>query len=153
MKLLIHYRFCAFCWQRNRRFAITLTEIGTTKNFCFEKIYQLISDVNASIIKNMGFPGSSEVKNPPAITEDMGLIPGSGISSGEGNGNPLLYPCLENPMERGAKQASVHFGHIRIYLNLETKQQLDCLCIMFQENVWLRISLLGHPPKYIYTDI
>ena len=38
----------------------------------------------------------------------MGLIPGSGRSPGEGNGKPLQYSCLENPMDRGASQAAVH---------------------------------------------
>ena len=38
----------------------------------------------------------------------MGSIPGSGRSPGEGNGNPLQYSCLENPMDRGAWQAKVH---------------------------------------------
>ena len=38
----------------------------------------------------------------------MGLIPGSGRSPGEGNGNPLQYSCLENPMDRGAWWAAVH---------------------------------------------
>ena len=40
------------------------------------------------------------VKNLPA--RDPGSIPGSGTSPGEGNGNPLQYSCLENPMDRGA---------------------------------------------------
>ena len=51
------------------------------------------------------------VKNPPAKAEnvrDLDLIPGSGSSSGEGNGNPLQYSCLENPMDRGAWWAAVH---------------------------------------------
>ena len=39
---------------------------------------------------------------------DLGSIPGSGRSSGEGNGNPLQYSCLENPMDRGAWWATVH---------------------------------------------
>ena len=38
----------------------------------------------------------------------MGSIPGSGISPGEGNDNPLQYSCLGNPMDRGARQATVH---------------------------------------------
>ena len=42
------------------------------------------------------------VKNPPANTGDVGLIPGSGRSPGEGHGHPLQYSCLENPMDRGA---------------------------------------------------
>ena len=48
------------------------------------------------------------VKNPPANAEDSGSIPGSGRSSGEGNGNRLQYPCLENPMDRGDRWAIVH---------------------------------------------
>ena len=39
---------------------------------------------------------------------DLGSIPGSGRSPGEGNGNPLQYSCLENPMDKGAWQATVH---------------------------------------------
>ena len=50
----------------------------------------------------MGIPGSSVVKNPLANAGDMGSIPGSGRSPGEGNGNPLQYSCLENPMDTGA---------------------------------------------------
>ena len=42
------------------------------------------------------------VKNPPANAGDMGSIPGSGRSPGEGNGNPLQYSCLENPVDREA---------------------------------------------------
>ena len=47
-------------------------------------------------------------KNPPANIGDVGWIPGSGRSPGEGNGNPLQYSCLGNPMDRGAQQAAVH---------------------------------------------
>ena len=55
----------------------------------------------------MGFPSGSVVKNLPANTGDADSIPGSGRSSGEGNGNPLQYSCLGNPMDRGAWQARV----------------------------------------------
>ena len=48
------------------------------------------------------------VKIPPANAGDMGLIPESGRSPGEGNGSPCQYSCLENPMYRGAWQAVVH---------------------------------------------
>ena len=48
------------------------------------------------------FPVAQMVKNLPAMQEILGSIPGSGRSSGEGNGNPLQYSCLENPMDRGA---------------------------------------------------
>ena len=50
----------------------------------------------------MGFPGGSEVKASVCNARDLGLIPGSGRSPGEGNGNPLQYSCLENPMDGGA---------------------------------------------------
>ena len=48
------------------------------------------------------------VENLPANTGDAGLIPGLGRSPGEGNGNPLQYSCLENSMDRGTWQATVH---------------------------------------------
>ena len=46
-----------------------------------------------------GFPGGSEVKVSVRNAGDLGSIPGSGRSPGEGNGNPLQYSCLENPMD------------------------------------------------------
>ena len=65
-------------------------------------ILLMILLVNSSNQKNLGwgkensFPGGSVAKNPPAS-----VIPGSGISPGEGNGNPLQYSCLEKPMDGG----------------------------------------------------
>ena len=56
----------------------------------------------------MGFPGGSEVKASALNAGDLGSIPGSGRSPGEGNGTPLQCSCLENPMEGGAWQATVH---------------------------------------------
>ena len=50
----------------------------------------------------LGFPGGSEVKVSDSNAGDPGSIPGSGRSPGEGNGNPLQYSCLENPMDREA---------------------------------------------------
>ena len=63
------------------------------------------------LIYFLDFPGGSVVKNLPASAGDaggLGLIPGSGRSPGVGNGNPLPYSCLENPMDRGAWWAAVH---------------------------------------------
>ena len=51
--------------------------------------------------------GGSVVKNPHA-NADVGSVPGSGRSTGEGNGKPLQYSCLENTMNRGAWRATVH---------------------------------------------
>ena len=53
------------------------------------------------------FPGGSEVKASACNVGDLGLIPGSGRSPGEGNGNPL-QSCLENPMDGGAWWGTVH---------------------------------------------
>ena len=54
------------------------------------------------------FPGGSDGKVSAYNEGDLGSIPGLGRSHGEGNGNPPQYSCLENPMERGSWQATVH---------------------------------------------
>ena len=54
------------------------------------------------------FPGGSDGKEPACSAGDLGLIPGLGRSSGEGHGYPLQDSCLENLMDRGSLQASVH---------------------------------------------
>ena len=54
------------------------------------------------------FPGGSVGKESACNAGDLVFIPGSGRFSGEGNGNPLQYSCLENSMDRGAWQVTVH---------------------------------------------
>jgi len=56
----------------------------------------------------LGFPGGSDSKEFACNEGDPRSIPGSGRSPGEDNGNPLQYSCLENSMDRGARQAIVH---------------------------------------------
>ena len=56
----------------------------------------------------MGFPLRSVGTESTCNAGDLGLVPGLGRAPGEGNGNPLQYSCLENPMDRGAWQATVH---------------------------------------------
>ena len=56
----------------------------------------------------MGCPGGSVVKNLPVSAGDPGSIPELRRSPGEGNGYPLQYSCLENPIDRGAWRAAVH---------------------------------------------
>ena len=56
----------------------------------------------------MGFPGGADGEESACRSGDPGLVPGSGRSPGEGNGNPLQCSCLENPMDRGAWRATVH---------------------------------------------
>ena len=55
-----------------------------------------------------GFPGRSNGKESACNAGDLGSIPGLERSPGEGNGNPLQYSCLENPMDRGAWQATCY---------------------------------------------
>ena len=57
---------------------------------------------------SLGFPGGSDGKEFACNARDLGSICGSGISPGEGNGNPLQYSYLGNPMDRGPRQAKVH---------------------------------------------
>ena len=68
----------------------------------------------------------SVVKNPPTNAGDTGLTPGSGRFPGEGDGNPLQYSCLGNPMDRGAWR--VH-GVARVRHNLATKREQHKLLI------------------------
>ena len=68
----------------------------------------LIQEQISALSISYGFPGGSEVKVSAWNAGDPGSIPGLGRSPGEGNGNPLQYSCLENPMEGGAWQAAVH---------------------------------------------
>ena len=70
----------------------------------------------------MGFPGGSADKESTCNAGDLGSIPGLGRSPGEGNGNPLQYSCLENLMDRGAWQATVH-GVARVGHNLVTEER------------------------------
>ena len=59
-------------------------------------------DVAAPTPARLGFPDGSVVKNLSVNAELVGSVPGSGRSPGEGNGSPLQYSCLENPIDRGA---------------------------------------------------
>ena len=70
----------------------------------------------------MDLPGGSVVKNPPANVGDVGSSRGLERSPREGNGNPLQYSCLENPMDRGAWHAIDH-GVERVRHDLVIKQQ------------------------------
>ena len=69
---------------------------------------------------NVSFPCSSDGKESACNAGDLGSIPGSGRSPGEGNGNPVWYFCLENPTDRGAWWAMVH-GVARVGHDLATK--------------------------------
>ena len=73
---------------------------------CFHFL-AIMNSATVNIGVDVPFPGGSEVKNLPASAGDAGLLPGLGRLP-EGNGNPLQYSCLKNPMDRGAWRAAVH---------------------------------------------
>ena len=59
-------------------------------------------------LSGFNFPGGSDGKESACNVGDLGSIPESGRSPGGGDGNPLQYSCLENPVDRGVRQATVH---------------------------------------------
>ena len=84
------------------------------------------------------------VKNPPASSGDSGdtsSIPGSGRCPGGGNGNPLQYSCLGNPMDRGARQATVH-GVAKNQTQLSTHTYIHVDKLGFQLEVSLAVNLI-----------
>ena len=83
------------------------------------------------------------VKNPPASAEaigDVGSIPGLGRSPREGNGNPLQYSCLENPMDRGAWWVTVH----RVPNELDMTEATE-----HRDQVWV-LEMVRHVAKSSY---
>ena len=85
------------------------------------------------------------LKNPPANVVDVGSIPGLGRSAGEGNGNPLQYSCLGNPMDRGTQKATVH-GSQGVGHNLATKQQQNTT-----SSASSSLIVLYRPPLAVYS--
>ena len=87
---------------------------------------QNVKYFNAGYNVLRGFPGGSVVKNLLAKAGDSGSVSGLGRSHGEGNGSPLPYSLLGNPMDRGTWWATVHGGHKKARHDLTAKQQCTC---------------------------
>ena len=90
-----------------------LTTYFISMDFCYSSYFEGIWNTKHWLIIQLqflkfGFPGGSGGKESTCNAEDLGSIPGSGRSPGEGNDNPLQYSCLENPMDREAWQATVY---------------------------------------------
>ena len=90
------------------------------------ELFQILKDDAVKVLQSiyqqiwLGFPHSSVGKDSACSAGDLSSMPGLGRSPGEGNGNPFQYSCLENPMNRGAWQVTVH-GVARVGHNLPTK--------------------------------
>ena len=84
-------------------------------------------------------------RNPPAGAGDSGSIPGSGRSSGEGNGSPLQYCCLENPTDRGAWWATV-CGSARELDTTEWRNHHHSSFLLFSLTVSCRDTLINYMP-------
>ena len=74
--------------------------IALTRRTFVGKVVSLLFNMLSRLV--IGFPGGSEDKASACNAGDLGSIPGSGRSPGKGNGDPIQYYCLENPMDRGA---------------------------------------------------
>ena len=105
----------------------------------------------------LGFPGGSAVKNPPVsagATGDMNLIPGSGRSPRGGNGTPLQYSCLENPMDRGAWQTTVH-SVAKSWTQLKQLSMRACVGVypsLCSDLSWKRGNIIDWP-KWIVQEV
>ena len=83
--------------------------------------------ITANIFSAYYEPGSPDDKESACNAGDLGSIPGLGRSPGGGNGNPLQYSCLENPMDRGAWQVTVHgVAKSRTWLSNSPAQHRYC---------------------------
>ena len=92
---------------------------------------------------NMGFPGGSDGKESNCNEGDLGSIPGLGRSPGGGNGNPLQYSCLENPMDRRNLAGYSPWGHRQLDTTepLSKVQQMN-IFVIGQVNYWGFLILL-----------
>ena len=82
--------------------------LSSANNEAKSEIESSFLEATTRPLNQSAFLRSSVGKASACNAGDLGLIPGSGSSPGEGNGNPLQYSCLENPMDRGAWQSTVH---------------------------------------------
>ena len=102
VKLLAVCKICLSRFNQSAKFLLLLIQ-----KLFQQEVYKIYLNIIPHYLYG-GFPGGSVGKASAYNAGDPGLIPGFGRSPGEGMGNPLQHSCLENPMDRGAWQATVH---------------------------------------------
>ena len=100
----------------------------------------------------MDFPGGSDGKASVYNVGDPGSIPGSGRSPGEGNGSPLQYSCLENPMDGGAWWAIVH-GVATEQLHHRGSDKLDLIILVLAVIIWNLVSSWAWTDKPSFDNV
>ena len=103
----IHFTFPTFVWPKPAIFIFKWLKKGLKEKWYFVVLSKKLYKIYILGFIHKGFPGGTVVKNLPANVgdvEDMCLIPGSGVE----NGNSLYYSCLENSMDRGSWEDTVH---------------------------------------------
>ena len=131
MKFLGHTVLFLIFWPTSILFSIVAASIYIL-NVCQQ--CKRVSLFSASF-PTLGFPSGSNGKESACNAGYPGLIPGSGRSPGEGNGNPLQYSCLENLMDRGAWQATVH-GDAKKESNMTEQLTLSNTCYLLSFWWW-----------------
>ena len=115
--------------------------------FLLSGLWRAWDNIKACFVLLRDFPDSSVTENLPANAGDVSLIPGSGRSPEEGNGNPLWYSCLENPTDRGTWRTIFHrvtksWPRLK-WLSMQSEKKL--INFMTQkENLWNALK-----PSYI----
>ena len=105
-------------------------------------------------LSNLGFPGGSDSKASAYNAGDLGSIPGLGRSPGEGNGNPLRYSCLENPMDRGTWLGYSPWGckesgmteQLHSLRGFQSRRQWQSTPVLLPGKSHGRRSLVGYSP-------
>ena len=96
------------------------------------------------------YPGGSDGKESTCRIGDLNSIPGLGRSPGEGNGNPLQYSCMENPMDRGAWQAIVH-GVTKSWIWLNDKHTHTHTHTKLNMSLWVKAPVMWKLSETTYV--
>ena len=94
-------------FKKNKRFSLLGDHLVITPSVLFSSLLDL-NKIHGVFLEHLLYSGGSDSKESACNAGDLGSIPGLGRSPGGGNGNPLQYSCLENPIDREAWQATVH---------------------------------------------